>query len=227
MRVRGFTLIEALLAVVIIGIAMLALLQIRNQTILRFNESGDQYTAAWLAEMKMAELMSEDLPDPEDEETWIMDGSGDFGDYDERLNELNRGVNPEWTDRRTFSLFEYEWTKELIFVGSTMTGTDEDFLEWEAPLDENGEVDETDDPNEKPAARVVRITLTIRLPMRRQTDEEGEAETDDQLDRRRTVKLVTYVDPGLLYTPDEEDTTETDATNPQPNPNPNPSGENR
>ena len=64
-RRRGFALLEVMIAVLIMGFALMFLLQIRNQTISSFAESGDQHTAAWLAELKMNEIMSQDLPDPD------------------------------------------------------------------------------------------------------------------------------------------------------------------
>ncbi|MCA8918102.1 MAG: hypothetical protein KDB68_16850 [Planctomycetes bacterium] len=208
-RRSAFALIEVLVAVLFIGIFMLALLQVRNQALYQFLQSGDQHTGAWLAEMKMAELVSENLPDPEDEETWVLSESGDFAEYDDRSNEINAAVNEEWGDRTHFADFEWECTKELIFVGPEFIGTQEDLEYWEQPLDENGDPTDEADPNEKPAARLVRITLIVYLPepkIRARTDEDSEVEPDRG---RPSIKLVTYVDPAILFNaePDEEVTT--------------------
>lgn len=208
-RARGFAMIEALVAVLIIGIALLALLQVRNQTLLRFVESGDAHTGAWLAEMKMNELISQDLPDPEDEETWISNGSGDFGDYDTRANAINASVNEGWVERATFAKFEYEWTKELVLVGNEFIGSREQLEAWEAPLDENGDPEQVDDPRDKPLARVVRVTLKVKTPLRRGRDAEGGEESDEAYEKRREIKLVTYVDPAVVFNAAEEDTEET------------------
>ena len=121
---RGFALIEVLVAVLFIGVFMLALLQVRNQALYQFLQSGDQHTGAWLAEMKMAEIVSEDLPDPADEDTWFLEDSGDFAEFDERNNEINAEVNEDWGNRTHFADFEWSYTKELIFVGPTEVITD-------------------------------------------------------------------------------------------------------
>ena len=205
-RRHGFALIEVLVAVLFVGVFMLSLLQVRNQALHQFIQSDDQFTGAWLAEMKMAELVAQQLPDPEDEDTWIMDDYGDFGHFDGRTNDINRTVNEDWVDRTTFAKFEYEWTKELIFIGPDFIGTAEDLDMWEPPLDPYGEVDPlAKDPREEAAARVVRITLTVYLPERRQRDSEGEI-TD-----RKSIRLVTYVDPSILFEaePATDDATET------------------
>lgn len=205
-RRKGFALIEVLVAVFFVGVFMLTLLQVRNQALHQFIQSDDQFTGAWLAEMKMAELVAQQLPDPEDEDTWILEDYGDFGYFDTRTNEINRTVNEDWVDRNTFVKFEYSWTKEMIFIGSDFIGTAEDLDLWEPPLDPYGDVDPlATDPREEPAARVVRITLTVYLPERRQRDAEGEA-TD-----RKSIRLVTYVDPSILFEaePNTEDVPET------------------
>jgi len=202
-RRRGFVLIEIMVAVLFVGIFMLALLQIRNQTLHHFNRSGDQHTGAWLAEMKMAELVSQDLPDPENQDMWYLQGDGDFGDFNDRYNEVNRSVNEGWTDRAHFSKFEYEWTKELLFIGPNFIGNKEDLDNWEQPLDEFGEpVAGEDNPMEQPAARVVRITLIVWLPELPSTEAESET-----AQARPSVKLVTYVDPATLFNGEPEEET--------------------
>ena len=205
--------VEALVAIVIIGIALLALLQVRNQTVMRFLDSGDQYTASWLAQMKMAELVSQNLPDPEDIDTWDDHGAGDFGEFDQRVNELNSQVNEDWVERRTFSKFEYEWTKTMILVGPELTGTREAFEDWEPEVDSSVAENTEDNPAEQLAARIVRVTLTVMIPMRRGRDGEGEVESDAQLDKRRRIVLVTYVDPSILFDAGEEE--DPDGTDPE------------
>src|SRR5690606_30380563 len=108
------------------GIFLLALLQVRNQTLHQFLISGDQHSGAWLAEMKMAAQISQKLPDPEDEDTWLLFDSGDFAYLDDRSNDINRSINEEWYDRTSFSKFEWEVTKELIFIGPDFIGNKED-----------------------------------------------------------------------------------------------------
>jgi hypothetical protein len=199
MNRRGFALIEVLVAVLFIAIFMLVLLQIRNQALHQFIVSGDQHTGAWLAEMKMAELVSQDLPDPADDATWMTSGGGDFGDFDARVNDVNREINGEgWIERSHFIKFEYEWTKELLFIGPNFIGNKEDLDLWEQPLDETtGEpVVGEEDPMEQPAARIVRITLTVYLPeLRAKPDAEDEGATQE----RPSIKLVTYVDPAIVF----------------------------
>ncbi|MCA8913315.1 MAG: hypothetical protein KDB82_16575 [Planctomycetes bacterium] len=205
---RGFALIEVLVAVLFIGVFMLALLQVRNQALYQFLQSGDQHTGAWLAEMKMAEIVSEDLPDPADEDTWFLEDSGDFAEFDERNNEINAEVNEDWGNRTHFADFEWSYTKELIFVGPDFIGNKEDLDNWEQPLDDNGDPTEEGDPREQPAARLIRVTLTITLPPPKvgTRDENGDLVTGE----RKTIKVVTYVDPAVVFDaqPDEEAATE-------------------
>lgn len=202
-RHSGFALIEVLVAVLFIGIFMLALLQVRNQALYQFLQSGDQHSGAWLAEMKMAEMISQDLPDPENEDTWVISDSGDFAEYDDRSNDLNAGVNEDWEDRTFFADFEWECTKELIFVGPDFIGSQEDLDNWEEPLDENGEPTGEGDPRENAAARVVRVTLIVYLPepKLRPRDEDGEPAYEE----RPSIKLVTYVDPGIVFNAEPDD----------------------
>ena len=190
----GFALIEVLVAVLFLAIFLLALLQVRNQALHQFLLSGDQHTGAWLAEMKMAEVVSEKLPDPEDEDTWSLFESGDFAYLDDRNNEINRSINEEWSDRTSFSKFEWQVTKELVFVGPEFIGNRDDLDAWEQPLDDNGEPTSEADPRTKPAARIVRITLIVTLPESKRSQQ-----SEDSTSERPTVKLVTYVDPSILF----------------------------
>jgi hypothetical protein len=191
----GFALIEVLVAVLFMGVFMLALLQVRNQTLHQFLRSDDQHTGAWLAELKMAELVSQNLPDPEDEESWVLYENGDFAEFDDRLNRINERVNEGWSERTHFSKFEWECTKELIFIGPEFIGTREELDAWEEPIDESGEPTGETNPSEKAAARVVRITLTVFLPEPRPS---GVAD-EEAPQGRPTIKLVTYVDPAILF----------------------------
>ena len=100
-----------MIAILIMGLALLFLLQVRNQTITAFTDSGDQHTAAWLAEMKMNELLCQRLPDPEDPDTFFDEDSGDFRELDGRLHDFNRLVNPTWVERDYLGKFTYHWTK--------------------------------------------------------------------------------------------------------------------
>lgn len=207
-RRKAFALIEVLVAVLFIAIFMLVLLQIRNQTIRQFIISGDQHTGAWLAEMKMAELISQDLPDPEDDTTWVTSDYGDFGYLDDRINSINANIQEGWEDRVVCGKFEFEWTKELLFIGPNFIGDREDLDMWEQPLDESGEpIIGESDPLEKPAARVVRVTLIVYLPEKRYNAGDEERDTTEE---RPTIKLVTYVDPAVLFNA-EADTEETPA----------------
>lgn len=209
----AFALIEVLVAVLFIGVFMLALLQVRNQALHSFITSSDQHTGAWLAELKMAELVSQDLPDPSDTENvegWGYSGSGDFAYLDDRVNDINDRINEEWVTRETFSKFEYEWTKELIFIGPDFIGDQYEIENWEPPIDDYGEELEEDDPLEKPAARVVRVTLVVKLPMHGREAETYEEEVQQR--DRRTIKLVTYVDPAALYQPSHEASEAADET---------------
>ena len=202
---KGFALIEVMVAVLFIGIFLLALLQVRNQTLHQFIRSGDQHSGAWLAEMKMAEVVSQNLPDPEEEDTWVITDNGDFAEYDERVNEVNASVNEDWVERTHFAEFEWEVTKELIFVGPNFIGNEEDLELWEAPVDENGDPLDEDDPREQAAARLVRITLIVYLPENpaAQQDEDEDGEFVPQ--GRDSIKLVTYVDPNILYNAEIEE----------------------
>lgn len=213
---RGFALVEALAAALIMSVVLLTLLEIRNNSIRWFTLSGDQYTAAWLAEMKMNELMSQRLPDSAKEDTFSFGDSGNFAELDERVNSLNRSVNEGWKDREYFAKFEFEWTKELIFVGKDFTGLQTDLENWEPELDDYG-TPTTDDPRSKPMARVVRITLEVKRPLARGVTKEGEEEADETWEKRRTIKLVTYVDPATLF---GGKTSAPDPANPTPTPPP-------
>jgi prepilin-type N-terminal cleavage/methylation domain-containing protein len=201
-RRKGFTLIEVVVAVLIIGVALVTLIAIRASAFHMFIQSNDQFTGAWLAELKMQELISQRLPDPEQEDTWDDEGYGDFTEYDHRVNELNRRYNPDWVDRVTFGRFEYHWRKEVVFIGTNFIGSRYDIETWEQPIDDFGQVIEEDDPRESPAARVVRITLTVFLPL----DDHEELSTYIQrnpntpvVDGRPALRLVTYVDPAVLF----------------------------
>jgi prepilin-type N-terminal cleavage/methylation domain-containing protein len=227
-RRHGFALIEVVVAVLIIGISLLALLQIRNESMYKFIANGDQHTGAWLAELKMNELVAQDLPDPEDEETWELFGSGDFADYDIRVDELNRAVNPEWEDRYSFARFEYEWKKELVFIGPEFIGSKYELEEWEEPVDTFGEPTGIEDPRTKPAVRVVRVTLTVFMPEGLKPPESSATPTPNarrvqMVDGRPAIRLVTYVDPTILFNA-AEDTVETDGG--ENNPGGNNSGNN-
>ncbi len=217
----GFALIEVLIAVVIIGVALLALLQVRNQSIHQFLTIGDQHTASWLAELKMSELVSQDLPDPQDEETWEKFDSGDFGYLDKRANELNAAYNPDWVWRDEFAKFEFEWKKEVIFIGREFIGDQWDLEGWEPAVDESGETVDQEDPHENPAVRVVRVTLTVYLPednSRPAGASEGEGVRKVQIvNGRPAIQLVTYVDPSVLFVAEEAET-EAAAAPPAPAP---------
>lgn len=226
-RHRGFALLEALVAIAIIGVTLLLLLQIRNNAVRQYLELGDQHTASWLAEMLMAELISEDLPDPSDEgeDTWYKSGNGDFSRFNDRLNQLNFGRNENWVERETFSKFEFEWTKELIFVGKDFIGNREDMDAWEQPEDERGDaIIEIKDPHSTPAVRLVRVTLRVFLPVKRVLNSEGEHESDAELEKRRSISLVTYVDPNILHKAELEDVDGTTTTNTNTNTNTNNNG---
>ena len=195
---QGFALLEVMVAVLIMGIALLFLLQVRNQTISAYNDSGDARTAAWLAELKMNEILSERLPNPEDEDTYIIEDSGNFGSYDARVNDFNRRSSESWVDKNYLARFEYKWTKELIFVGQQFTGNKDDLDNWEQPLDASGEPTDEKDPRTQPAARIVRVTLEVTMPLAVQRDAEGGLESETALQKRRSIKLVTYLDPSTL-----------------------------
>lgn len=211
---KGFALIEVLVAVLFIGIFLLALLQVRNRTLHQFIRSGDQHSGAWLAEMKMAEVVSQRLPDPEDEETWVIYESGDFAEFDDRANDINAAINEDWVDRDHFSKFEWEVTKELIFIGPNFIGNDEDLELWEQPLDENGDPLDENDPREQAAARVVRITLIVYLPELPGAVAEEDENGEPRQSGRPSIKLVTYVDPSVLFNADVEE----EALPPEENP---------
>ncbi|MBX3475204.1 MAG: prepilin-type N-terminal cleavage/methylation domain-containing protein [Planctomycetes bacterium] len=198
-RRRAFALIEAVVAVLIVGVVLLALLQVRNQAMQQYLMMSDQRTGAWLAEMMMAELISEALPDPQDEATWSTSGSGDFSDLNNRLNDINLRGNASWTDRATFTKFEYEWTKELVFIGTDFIGSKAELDAWEAPVNDRGEPTGEKSPLDEPLARVVRVTLTLFIPAQRQRNAEGEEVDDQQHEKNRTIRLVTYVDPNTLH----------------------------
>lgn len=198
--IRGVALVEVLVATAIMSVTLITLLQIQTQTEAKFIAAGDKHTGAWLAELKMNELLSEYLPNPEDEETWELTGGGDFSELDYRQNAINLTVNPNWEERYYFELFEYEWRKELVFIGADFIGSQFDLDAWEQPLDERGQPLETlDDPREKAMARVVRVTLTVYLPRRAQAAaSEGEGAGAGRGDQQ-TIRLVTYIDPAIVF----------------------------
>lgn len=204
-RRRGFALIEAVVAVLIVRAVLLVLLQIRNQAMQQYLMTADQRTGAWLAEMKMAELISQALPDPADEETWNSSGNGDFSDLNARMNDISLRGDAAWTERNTFTKYEYEWTKELVFIGKDFIGSREELDAWEQPTDENGDPTTEQNPNNGPLARVVRVTLKVFIPSARQRNAEGDEVSDEQHNKNRTIKLVTYVDPNTLHAAEIED----------------------
>lgn len=215
-RTRGMVLLEALIAVLLVAVCLLVLLQVRNSAMQQYLQLGDQYTGSWLAELKMAELVSENLPDPADEDTWYLSGGGDFSDFNARLNDLNYGRNENWAERGTFSKYEFEWKKELIFVGKDFIGTREEMDAWVQPVDDSNEpIIDLKDPHTQPAARLVRVTLKVHLPMPRGRDAQGEEESDYEHEKRRTITLVTYVDPNTMHKAEIE-SVEPAATTPAP-----------
>ncbi|MEE9311438.1 MAG: hypothetical protein V3V10_03390 [Planctomycetota bacterium] len=199
---RAFMLLEVLVATMLIGVILLYLLQIRNQTLVQFLHSSHDNTGVWLAEMKMAELMAEDLPDPSEPDTFETGDSGDFEYMDERYNDVNSEINENWKERDIYIQYKFEWTKELIFIGSDFIGTQENLDNWEPSEEASDSGEEAvadEDPNNKPAARVVRITLKVY-----------HEDTKGKVDPITT--LVTYVDPAMLYEAGEE---EEDPSNPE------------
>ncbi|MCF6228467.1 MAG: hypothetical protein L3J82_07405 [Planctomycetes bacterium] len=199
---RAFMLLEVLVATMLIGVALLYLLQVQNQTLVQFMESKHDNTGVWLAEMKMAELMAEDLPDPSEPGTFETSDSGDFEFMDDRYNEVNSEINDNWKDREIYYQYKYEWSKELIFIGSDFIGAQEDLDNWEPSEDASNSGEDAiadEDPNSKPAARVVRITLKVY-------HEDNKGKVDP------ITTLVTYVDPAMLYEAGEE---EEDPSNPE------------
>lgn len=70
---RGFTLLEIMVALSIIAIVLVSVYKLHAQTISMNNEVRFYATAPMLAQLKMAEVESESLED-------IGDDSGDFGD---------------------------------------------------------------------------------------------------------------------------------------------------
>jgi prepilin-type N-terminal cleavage/methylation domain-containing protein len=202
-RRSGFSLVEVLIAVVLIGLSLVPLLMARAGYFHKFVQSSDQFSASWLAAKKMQELLSENLPDPEDDATWELNGWGDFGYMDNVLNDYNRNYNEDWVDRANFGRFEYEWSKALIFVGREFIGSALDLEEWEEPLDESGfPIPATEDPREQPAARVVRVVLTVFLPLGNNEDPASYAERNPKtqmINGRPAIQLVTYVDPSILF----------------------------
>ncbi|MHC4839401.1 MAG: type IV pilus modification PilV family protein [Planctomycetota bacterium] len=192
---RGFMLLEVLVASMIIAIALVALLQIQMQSMNQFLESSHKSTGVWLANMKMAELMAENLPDPSEPDTYESSDFGDFEYLDERYNTLNSDLNEDWTDRSIYAQFKYEWTKELIFIGTDFIGNQESIETWEPTqetLDAGDAAVEDEDPANNPAARVVRITLKV-------FHEDNKGKVDP------ITELVTYVDPKMLYEAAEEE----------------------
>jgi len=70
---RGFTLLEVMVALSIIAIVLVSVYRMHAQTVSMNNEVRFYATAPMLAQLKMAEVESENLKD-------IGDDSGDFGD---------------------------------------------------------------------------------------------------------------------------------------------------
>jgi general secretion pathway protein I len=70
---RGFTLLEIMVALSILAIVLVSVYRLHAQTVSMNNEVRFYATAPMLAQLKMAEIESEN---PED----MRDGSGDFGD---------------------------------------------------------------------------------------------------------------------------------------------------
>jgi len=70
---RGFTLLEVMVALAIIAVALTAVLGSQSQSVSLASEARFSTTAPLLAQSKMAEI---EVRDPED----LMDDSGDFGE---------------------------------------------------------------------------------------------------------------------------------------------------
>jgi type II secretory pathway pseudopilin PulG len=198
---QGIALIEVVVAVLLFAVAVVTLLGIQVQLIRGFNLAGDSHTAAWLAELKMEELLSQNLPDPNDEETWELTGGGDFSEFDAWSNSVHESIREDWQWRSSFANFEYRYRKELVFVGPEFIGSRYELEGWEDPTDRYSSDIPVNNPLEQPAARIVRVTLIVYLP-------EGYAPRGDQtggdqsryqmIDGRPAIRMVTYVDPGVL-----------------------------
>jgi general secretion pathway protein I len=72
-RNRGFTLLEVMIAVAIIGIALVAVLGSQSQSLSLASEAKFNTTAALLAQGKMAEIETESMEN-------LSSDSGDFGE---------------------------------------------------------------------------------------------------------------------------------------------------
>jgi general secretion pathway protein I len=71
MNLRGFTLLEVMVALAILAIGLTTLLSSQNQSMFVAEETDFSFISATLAKAKMAELLAEEDP---------FDESGDFGD---------------------------------------------------------------------------------------------------------------------------------------------------
>ena len=74
-RARGFTLLEVMIAIGILGIAMVMVIGLRNRAIDLNGYARDLTTASFLAESKISEWELKGFPDPQE-------AAGDFGKQD-------------------------------------------------------------------------------------------------------------------------------------------------
>lgn len=91
---QGFTLLEVMFALSLIGISLTVLLTSQSQGLSLANEAKFNTTASFLAQKRMAEIELENINE-------IMSGSGDFGeDYPDYYWELNveEAEFPEMSD---------------------------------------------------------------------------------------------------------------------------------
>lgn len=200
-RKRGITLLEMIVALVIIGAVLLPLWASVRASRYNFWQAQRGTDGPWIANMIMSTLVSERLPQYPDEEDSGTIGSDqsalitEEGTVREFLEEIGYGDGDYFSEAQLeiFERWRYEWTKEIVLVNEegSYYSTDSDTSSRPVPdfgqedyedriRDESGRTVENTEPTpeelaELPAARVIRITLKLYVPA---TEEAGEVDED-------------------------------------------------
>jgi prepilin-type N-terminal cleavage/methylation domain-containing protein len=208
----GFTLLEMILCIVIIASVLLPLSDAVTRATLDFADRRNGLDGHDIANRIMSVLASEEFPNYEGDSTAVMAGHGTYLSFMEDILQQDTSSMSE-PQLAAADAWEYEFRKEILLINTKGTYKplesddgvsdepdfgDEDYDDRASEASDAGtEAPPTpDDLRKLQAARVIRITLTLYLPGKRdqvaenpEYAEGGTAATDP-----RRIVLVTMVD---------------------------------
>ncbi len=233
LRKQGLTLLELVIALVIIATVLLPLSDMVSRATLSFRQSRETINGQWIANVIMNELSSQEFPSFEGDGTALLSGQGNFREFLE-----NMGQEDLYTDRQLedFERWEYEWKKEVVLYnkhggyGPHEDGNEPDFGEDEyQEVTRRGRENESgavspEELQELPAARLMRIRLELNVPGQSRDERTEEEEDYDEDDPRsqaafnpRKITLVSFLDFDS-FRPDAEDQDPYQPEQPEPPP---------